>query len=667
MRFMLLATFLSVATAADPAQVLPGQPAVDADTAWIHSVIELAGSSLPFSVMVAAGKAERARVGHGGMLACDPTKLVVAEGAMNGEMIVGFSGPDQRSMLVPLAWRTPIAIDLTWTGETVTGTAKGRFPGSNRANALPSAETSGKVTGRRLAGKALRDYNGLADGAAWPNYLGPDQRFSARPGTRPWLADPTKGRLAWVSQYIGPTESGSKRYGPCVGTLPAAGGASPVVAYGRVYQFRYVASGETISEAHVAATLADPEKKYGTVAKMAEIGWTEADLKARWRISADEELLCLDAATGKTLWTARWPDEGLHFYDHKCCLTNWTPAVADGTVYVLGGTGRLRAVDAATGTVRWQIAVPGLADSLGKMKDEALKAKDLRAPTRSFCHAVATAADLVLVPDGNGPCGIVAIDAATGEVRWRAAQMLPGAAAMPLTFIDAGKTFVVGVGSGKMTAIDATDGKVAWTSTEVGDNEYQAILVGNRLIANAMKAADRKVESAAFPEEKRSAWEPAAVLSAPGENFGQVGCWKLTANGAEKLWITPTAWGAPWYTPIGAATEELLCTRGRYRYHLIKIADGSRIASSVLSEPARWDEGHLFAVPGVFFLQPDSQHGHAKFYPFPAQADAVIAPVWHPPFPATTTYQVGMSHAWADGRMFIRGKDALYCYDLRGP
>jgi hypothetical protein len=35
------------------------------------------------------------------------------------------------------------------------------------------------------------------------------------------------------------------------------------------------------------------------------------------------------------------------------------------------------------------------------------------------------------------------------------------------------------------------------------------------------------------------------------------------------------------------------------------------------------------------------------------------------PHPHATTYQAPMSHAWADGRLFIRGGDALYCYDLR--
>ena len=72
-------------------------------------------------------------------------------------------------------------------------------------------------------------------------------------------------------------------------------------------------------------------------------------------------------------------------------------------------------------------------------------------------------------------------------------------------------------------------------------------------------------------------------------------------------------------------------------------------------------------MPGQFVLNPDAQHGRISFYPFPAQAEAKIGPLWTPPHSPTTTYQASMSHAWADGRLFIRGKDGLYCYDLRQP
>ena len=39
--------------------------------------------------------------------------------------------------------------------------------------------------------------------------------------------------------------------------------------------------------------------------------------------------------------------------------------------------------------------------------------------------------------------------------------------------------------------------------------------------------------------------------------------------------------------------------------------------------------------------------------------------VWVPPHPNTTSYGPCMLHPVADGRIFIRGHDAIYCYDLR--
>ena len=38
---------------------------------------------------------------------------------------------------------------------------------------------------------------------------------------------------------------------------------------------------------------------------------------------------------------------------------------------------------------------------------------------------------------------------------------------------------------------------------------------------------------------------------------------------------------------------------------------------------------------------------------------------WSPPHPNTTSYGPYMRFPVVDGRMFIRGNDAIYCYDLR--
>lgn len=190
------------------------------------------------------------------------------------------------------------------------------------------------------------------------------------------------------------------------------------------------------------------------------------DLADRWRILADGELLCIDAATGRTLWKVRWPEAGLHYFAHKCSLTSWTGAISGDAVFVLGGTGRLRSVNAQTGDVNWERAVPGLAEQMDEMKTKALEKQHFAAPSRHFCHALAVAGDRMLAPDGIGHCGLVGIETATGNVRWHVAErLLPTQTAMPLVVtIPDGTTLALAVGEGEVTAIDC------WRVTATGLN-----------------------------------------------------------------------------------------------------------------------------------------------------------------------------------------------------
>jgi outer membrane protein assembly factor BamB len=585
----------------------------------------------------------------------------VAARSLLMDLVIGHGGLRMNRNMVPsLATSYPLRLDLTVADDAV----RGAFTGTWRKNhkSLDSVDVQGKIAGVVVDAQA----NALPRDAVWPCYVGPNQSFSSGPCARPLVDSLDQARLLWVSEYIGPTEAGSHRYGSCAGVPSGAGGASPLVAHGRVYQFRYQASGKVTQTPHIERVLSG-EHAERTRQKLADYGWTKDDLIARWRIEADEELLCIDAATGRTLWRAQWPGEGLHYFDHKCSLTNWTGAVAGDRVCVLGGMGRLRAVDAQTGRELWAISVPGLTEQLTKLKERALKDKLFRAPSRSFCHALAVTEDLVLAPDSLDSCGIVAVELATGNVRWHAeGRLLPKETACPLVVrLPDGPTLALAVGDSRVTAIDCATGKTAWESDAVGWNAYQCVLAGDRLIAQAMKRAALEEEAERFPREKIQEWAPDAVLSAPGRDHGQIGCWRVTVSGLEKLWVTPPEWGATANTPVGAVLGEHLCFRGKFAYQIVDLKDGARLARSYLPTPARMDEGHMLALPGLFVPHPDSQHGQTKLFLFPDRRGAKVGAMWQPPHPHATTYQAAMSHAWTDGRLFIRGADALYCYDLR--
>jgi len=519
-----------------------------------------------------------------------------------------------------------------------------------------------RVTRTRTQAQFAAD-NALAASASWPSWLGPNQNFASGPTSRPIIEDLRKARLVWVSQYIGPPESGSKRYGACIGLPPCAGGASPLVADGKVFQFRYQPTG-AVYQAHADQYLPGGAKAKEAAQQLAANGWTVEDMKQRWKIDADEELVCLDAATGRTLWTVRFPGEGLHLYDHKCSLTNHTGAVADGVVYVFGALGIVRAVDGSTGKVLWSTAVPGYHDFMVELKKRSLAARSLDAPSRSFCHGLNVVGPVVVAPSSRGAGGAVAIDRNTGTVRWTVQDCL-GAYVTPMALRLGKEDFVLCADGTKVTVLDPLSGRPVYTIDNAGENSNQPLLAGDVLIVQDMDSASRKTHNQQMSAKKPDQLDPGAVFSAPGSNFGQVKAYRLGAKGAVELWKAPIEWGAPNHGPVGSAIGELACFRGKYSYHIVETATGRRVAASHLSSPARFDEGILFAMPGMFILQPDSQHGHNVFFPFPARPDAAVGPVWRPPHRHATTYQVGMSHAWADGRLFIRGHDAIYCYDLR--
>ena len=521
--------------------------------------------SVQLLLMTRAGEVQRVVVTPYGISGIDHADLQVGKtGDVSGKLVIGHEPRRMNRTLVPkLSSRMPLQLKLTVADGQVTGTFAGQWPHEKSLDRR--VDIAGKVTGVVRDEATLRKQQGTP-GSVWPSWLGPNQNFSTNPLDASIIDALSQARLAWASQWVGPTESGSQRYVACVGAPPCAGGASPLYADGRIYQFRYQASGEAVQQTHLDKVLAG-EKGDDTREKMQAIGWTEDDLRRRWAIHADEELMCLDAATGKTLWTVTWPGEGINLYDHKCSLTNHTGVIADGNVYVFGGLGIIRCVDAKTGAVRWSRKLPGYHDTMQAFLAKCLETKNVWAPTRSFCHGLNIAGDVLLAPDGIGECGVVGIDAQTGDVRWHVKDRILGKCATPMSWTHNGKTYVIaGNSSGQITAVHADSGEVAWQYSEAGDNEYQMLLIGDLLIGN--KTSREKREEMPLPKDE-------GVHSAPGANVGQVVCWRISSSGLKELWTSPAEWGAPKNSPLGTVCqlEEQLfvCFRGGFSYHLVDV------------------------------------------------------------------------------------------------
>jgi len=174
-------------------------------------------------------------------------------------------------------------------------------------------------------------------------------------------------------QFLGPTRDGVYAGGDIVPAWPAAGPpivwqkdigegfAAPVVASGKVCLFH--------------------------------------------RVSSREIIEALDAATGKNVWSFDYPTtyrDDFGFDDGP----RSAPVIVDGVVYAFGAEGVLSAVDLATGKKKWQVATQ----------------KMFPVKKGWFGAAGSPLVDggRVIVNVGSPGAGIVAFDAATGAVDWKA-------------------------------------------------------------------------------------------------------------------------------------------------------------------------------------------------------------------------------------------------------
>src|SRR5271168_1029296 len=141
-------------------------------------------------------------------------------------------------------------------------------------------------------------------------------------------------------------------------------------------------------------------------------------LHARIAGKHEEELVALDAGTGKELWRksyARAP-----FNSFLNTGPQGTPCVVQGKVYTYGITGVLTCFDAATGTQVWQ--------------QDLFKKLNVGLPRFGVTCSPLVVGDRVLVSVGGKGSAVVALDTENGEIRWKALNG-PASTASPIVFL----------------------------------------------------------------------------------------------------------------------------------------------------------------------------------------------------------------------------------------
>jgi len=152
---------------------------------------------------------------------------------------------------------------------------------------------------------------------------------------------------------------------------------------------------------------------------------------------ADDAVVCLDLATGRTLWKTLLPGAPVGR------TASATPVVANGRVFGVGSS-RVWALDAATGRIVWETPL------------------DKKRGVGSSPLLVGG----VLVANIDR---LIAFDAATGREMWKQ-DKAGGGNSSPAVWRAGDEAFVVCNGRSDLAAVNATTGALAWTAPGGGDS-----------------------------------------------------------------------------------------------------------------------------------------------------------------------------------------------------
>ena len=207
-------------------------------------------------------------------------------------------------------------------------------------------------------GEALRKRCAIAPGRDFPSWIGPNCNFSPISCGDELVEDLSKARLAWKSEHTPPGRLQTGRYGDLNLRLYAwhggddalgfgGGCGSPIVYDGKVY-LHYV---RPIDGAYAEGQVELLKRDFG-------YGLTTWTMRRFWAKRCDDVVLCADGATGETLWKAVFCDEGpyaghpLTGHGKRSAYTTFMAGGA-GRVFAYTTGGKTVCLDAATGKLLW--------------------------------------------------------------------------------------------------------------------------------------------------------------------------------------------------------------------------------------------------------------------------------------------------------------------------
>lgn len=559
-------------------------------------------------------------------------------------------------------YRHVYTIDAKIVGETVTGTYTVTVDGVKPTDGrLP---TDGQISGTMLSEAAIAKQEAVDATISWPQFLSGPRPHSAAATKYSYVDDLSKARLVWRSEaFTGHGPGGATRtrkdvmssLGRGAGSYTlTGGGASPVLAEGRVFQFFHQGSGE-VGDAEIEASQA---KNMDAFTKAVGEYWTNME-RRRWKVRADDIVVATDAATGKTLWTTVLPERGFNWTDHKNSYCNYTPVVIGKILVAFGSTSRIYGLDTASGKLLWE-RTTATSDLFEKLMADSASKKTLAIgipkymSTRAGGGAATIADGMVFTADNSG--NLLCLDPATGKDVWVAKGGSLGKGVLYVMRIGTDAAVL----SDNDVCYDAKTGKELWKMPEAKD-----LPAGGA--ANVSDFAQDDI----------------VVRSHPADTVGKLWRWKAWRAGKDSL------------TQLWDVTIEKDCAHG-YRMairgdtiYAISNVNGERpskitncaiavsLKDGLLKSYVPVTHLHNASSLEIFddrmMVRIDSAHGGSNFWLAKLDDKGVgelpcTKTIWPGIHATTSTYNGSYDQSpIVDGRLFIRGGDGLYCYDLRSP
>ncbi len=158
-----------------------------------------------------------------------------------------------------------------------------------------------------------------------------------------------------------------------------------------------------------------------------------------------EVLHCLDAKTGKTLWSHSWTAKlGDYLFEGG---PRATPTVDGGHVYALGADGHLACVEAAGGKPVWE---KNIAAEWGAKRMD-----------WGFSGSPTVEGELLLIDAGGKGASTLALDKKSGALVWKAGDDEPGYGSPRVVMLDGRKTVLV-FKAGSIVGHALETGAVLW-------------------------------------------------------------------------------------------------------------------------------------------------------------------------------------------------------------